>query len=88
MRPALLLVALVAAATVGSGVAGATPSSGCSSALEQLREQRGEQVGLRAAYEISVKQGWVGHVARLGPRMIDGEAETTRLLLAMYGACS
>lgn len=81
-----VVLALAGAATFAS--ADSKPShESCSSARSALSEHRGEMVGLHAAYRISVEHGWDGHIAKLGPRMLAGEARTDQLLRAMYAAC-
>lgn len=84
-----LLLSLGAAALLVGGVAVAATAGPdeCSEALAELTEQRGRQSGTRAAYAISVRNGYASNVERLGPKMIAGEAETSRLLRAMYEAC-
>lgn len=64
---ALLVAGLV-------GVASAGPDR-CGAALDALGEQRAGQVGLRAAYAISVRNGYEGHVARLGPNDCRGSGD-------------
>lgn len=87
-----LLAGIGTAALLAAGVGAATTADAapdpCAEARTALANHRGEQVGLAAAYRISVKLDLHANVAKLGPRMIAGEAETTRLLLAMYGACA
>lgn len=85
------LAGLGAVVLLGTGIGVATTADAapdrCASARSELANQRAEMVGLRAAYAISVREGYEYNVSRLGPRMVAGETETTTLLLAMYAAC-
>jgi hypothetical protein len=62
-------------------------SDRCEAATQLLSDHRARMTGLRAAHRISVRMGYAGHVARLGPKIIAGERETERLLAAMYSEC-
>lgn len=77
---------------LGAGIGAATTADAapdrCAAARSELATHRAEMTGLRAAYTISVRNGWEDRVRLLGPRMVAGETETTTLLLAMYTACA
>lgn len=59
----------------------------CAVSKAALDEQRSSLVGLRAAYRISVENGWLGTAAKLGVRVRAGELVTEGLLADMYEAC-